>query len=175
MTGDGRASPFDVSVRLAERTGAQCYPMPTPVVAGSVEERSLLQTQRSVTTVHSLSTQAKAFVIGVGHVGWNAPVHADGFVDDNEISELIDAGAIAELIGWPFNGEGQLVPCSVTDRLAGIRPMAPPTCPTIAVAGGPSKVAAIGAVLRGGLLSGLITDQDTAETLLATATTHSPP
>ena len=32
MTRDGRASPYDVVMRLADRTGAACYPVPTPVV-----------------------------------------------------------------------------------------------------------------------------------------------
>ena len=41
---DGQASSYEVVRRFAERTGAQCFPIPTPVVASSVEERKLLQT-----------------------------------------------------------------------------------------------------------------------------------
>ena len=41
---DGQASSYEVVRRFAERTGAQCFPIPTPVIASSVEERQLLQT-----------------------------------------------------------------------------------------------------------------------------------
>lgn len=166
MTGDGRASPFDVAVRLADRTGAQCYPMPTPVVAGNIAEKELLLTQRSVETVRNLAAQAKAFVVGIGQVCWNAPIQADGFLDEAEVGELLDAGAVGELISWPFDADGAWIESGIVDRLMGTRPQAPPTSPTIAVAGGPDKTQAIRAALRGGLLTGLITDKATAETLL---------
>jgi len=46
MARDGSASAFDVVMRLADRVGGQRFPMPTPVVADSAEERELLQAQR---------------------------------------------------------------------------------------------------------------------------------
>ena len=41
-TRDGRASALDVVMRLADRIGAACYPVPTTVVTDTVEERDLL-------------------------------------------------------------------------------------------------------------------------------------
>ena len=61
---DGRASPYEVVRRFAERTGAQCFPIPTPVVASSVEERQLLQSQRSFAVVRELASRAEAAFVG---------------------------------------------------------------------------------------------------------------
>jgi beta-phosphoglucomutase-like phosphatase (HAD superfamily) len=51
FTRDGRASPYNVAMRLCDRTGAQCYPLPTPVVADDIEQRKLLQSQRWYATM----------------------------------------------------------------------------------------------------------------------------
>ena len=169
MSRDGRASPYEVVMRLGARTGAQCFPMPTPVVAETVEERRLLQTQRSFTTLRALAAQATASFLGLSQVGWGAPLHRDGFITDAEMRGLLDAGAVGEIAGWAFDAGGRLVENVTNDRVAGI-PLARPARPrTVAVAGGAEKVAAILAALRGRLITGLITDEATAEALLALA------
>ena len=66
MTRDGRASPYDVVMRLADRTGATCYPLPTPVVTDTPEQRELLQDQRPYRVVRELAAQAKVAFLGVG-------------------------------------------------------------------------------------------------------------
>jgi DNA-binding transcriptional regulator LsrR (DeoR family) len=143
--------------------------MPTPVVAETVEERRLLQTQRSFATLRALAAEAAASFLGLSQVGWGAPLHRDGFITDSEVRGLLDAGAVGEIAGWAFDAGGRLLDNATNDRVAGI-PLARPARPrTVAVAGGPEKVAAILAAMRGRLISGLITDETTAEALLALA------
>lgn len=167
MSRDGRASPYEVVMRLGARTGAQCFPMPTPVVADSVEERQLLQTQRSFATLSDLAHRAAASFFGLSQVGWGAPLHRDGFITDDEVRTMLDAGAVGEIAGWSFDVQGRLLEHGTNERVAGI-PLARPARPcSVAVAGGPEKVNAIRAALRGRLISGLITDEATAEALLA--------
>lgn len=167
MSRDGRASPYEIVMRLAERTGAPCYPMPTPVVASTVEERRLLQTQRSFLTARALAAEATAIFLGIGAIAWRCSLHADGFVTDAELSELIDRGAVGELGGWAFDAGGSLIEGGTNDRVAGLA-LARPTRPrTIALGGGREKVSAIRAALRGRLISGLITDERTAAGMLA--------
>ena len=89
---DGQASSYEVVRRFAEKTGAQCFPIPTPVIASSVEERKLLQSQRSFAVVRELAGQAVAAFVGVGNIGWQSPMHRDHFLTDQEIAELVDEG-----------------------------------------------------------------------------------
>lgn len=165
---DGQASSYEVVRRLAERTGARCFPMPTPVIAGSVEERRLLQTQRSFAVVRDLAAQAAAAFVGIGHIGWMSPLHRDHFVTDEEIAELIDQGAVGEIAGWAYDSAGRFVQCSTNDRNAGLPLESLRQTRMIGVSGSPARVIAISAALRGGLLGGLITDERTALALLRT-------
>jgi DNA-binding transcriptional regulator LsrR (DeoR family) len=163
---DGRASSYEVVRRLAERTGAACFPIPTPVIAGSVQERELLQTQRSFTVVRELAGQAAVAFVGIGSIGWQSPLHRDQFVTDGEIAELIERGAIGEIAGWAYDSAGRPVDCSTNERNAGLPLGALPRSRMVGVSGSPERLAAIAAALRGGLLSGLITNEQTALALL---------
>ena len=162
----GRAGRHEVVMHLSERTGAEAYPVPTPVVASSVEERKLLQTQRSFTTIKSLVNQAKVTFVGIGDIGWNAPLHESGFIDDKEISELIELGAVGEIAGWAYDKHGVLLKTSTNTRIAGVPLEQPVRRLTIGVAGGLHKKEAILAALKGRLINGLITDEAVAKSIL---------
>jgi len=166
VTRDGRASGFDVAMRLADRVGAQCYPLLTPVLANSTEERDLLRSQRAFQMVHDLVQHSKVSFLGLGEVGPNAPIYKDRFVTRDELGELNSSGTVGEMIGWAFNAEGAICPKGTNARVASIPLEAPAKRLTIAVAGGTAKHEAIAAALRGGLINGLITDEDTALALL---------
>ena len=167
MTADGRASPYEVAMRLADRVGAQRYPMPAPVLTETIEERLALQSQRSFTILGDLRAQARASFFGIGEIAWQAPLHQDGFVSDAEISALIDDGAIGEIIGWPFDAHGRHVETPIHDRVASLELEIPPERLTVVVGCGTHKAQPLKAALVGGLASALITDEATANELLA--------
>jgi DNA-binding transcriptional regulator LsrR (DeoR family) len=167
ITRDGRAGGFEVVMRLAERTGAQCFPMPTPVVASSREERELLQMQHSFQVILELARQATAAFLGIGEIGWGAPIHRDGFVTDQEITYLIDHGAVGEIAGWAFDSHGRLIAGGTNELVAGIPLQHVRAERAIAVGGGAQKVAALRAALRSRLVAGLVTDEETARAVLA--------
>jgi DNA-binding transcriptional regulator LsrR (DeoR family) len=142
------------------------YPVPTPVVATSIEERELLQTQRSFIAVKSLAEQAKATFVGISQIDWNAPLHQDGFINDSEVTELIELGAVGEIGGWAYDCKGVLLQDGTNSRVASV-PLEQPACRLIiGVAGGVNKVEAILAALRGKLITGLITDEAVAQAVL---------
>jgi DNA-binding transcriptional regulator LsrR (DeoR family) len=164
---EGRASQFEVVMRLAERTGAQCFPMPTPVVASTVEERRLLQTQRSYVVIRELALRAAVAFVGVSQVGPGSPLHHDRFITDDELTELMARGAVGEVAGWAFDEAGRLIEGATNERVAGLPLSELGGAGIVAVAGGPNKVGAIRAALSGRLVSGLITDERTAAAVLA--------
>lgn len=163
---DGRASPYEVVMRLSDRVGAQCYPLPMPIIANSREEREMLQSQRGYRVIASLAREAKVWMVGVGDIGWNAPLHVDGFIDDRDLGAMMDAGAIGELLGWTFNKDGTLVLTDIHERLTAVS-LSPDPEPTVIMVGeGPRKAKAIAGALRGKLGNGLITDETTAKAIL---------
>ena len=176
---DGRAGLLEPVIRVAELSGAQCYPMPAPVVAASAEECRALREQRSWRTLAALLAEARCVMVGFGQVGWRCPLHADGFITDRELTEIIEAGAAGEIAGWPYDAYGQPIATALHARINGLPlgrlspgrdPVAtPPGRQVVGVGGGPRKLAAIAAALRGGVINCLITDEMTAQTLLQAA------
>ena len=167
MSHYGLAGRHEVVMHLSDRVGSQTYPVPTPAVATSVEERDLLQTQRSFTAVKALVEQAKVTFVGVSHIAWNAPLHEDGFINEAELTELIELGAVGEIAGWAFDAQGMLLQKGTNTRVAGVPLQQPAQRLVIGVAGGPRKTEAILAALKGRLISGLITDEAVATAILA--------
>lgn len=169
MSHYGRAGRYEVVMHLSDRVGSQAYPVPTPVVATSVEERDLLQTQRSFIAVKALAEQAKATFVGISQIAWNAPLHQDGFINDAEVAELIELGAAGEIAGWAYDHQGVLLRSGTNNRVASVPLEHPAHRLMIGVAGGANKTEAILAALRGKLINGLITDEAAARAIAASA------
>ncbi|MDZ8052902.1 MAG: sugar-binding transcriptional regulator [Aulosira sp. ZfuCHP01] len=167
MSHYGRAGRHEVVMHLSDRVGSQAYPVPTPVVATSIEERELLQTQRSFIVVKTLAEQAKATFVGISHIAWNAPLHQDGFINDDEVAELIELGAVGEIAGWAYDAQGVLLQKGTNNRVASVPLEQPVHRLMIGVAGGEKKAEAILAALRGKLINALITDEAAAQGILA--------
>ena len=166
MSHNGRVGGHEVTIHLCDRIGAEAYPVPTPVVATTVKERKLLQTQRSFIAVKSLLEQAKVTFVGIGNIAWNAPLHESGFISDKEITELIELGAIGEIAGWAYDNQGILLKKGTNTRVAGVPLEQPVKRLTIGIAGGIHKTDTIFAALKGKLIDGLITDETVAESIL---------
>lgn len=163
---DGSASFFDVIMRIADKVRAPHYPMPVPVVSETAEERAAFHALAPVRRVVDLARAADVIFVGVGQMGPNAPLVADGFVSQAEMAEMESRGAVGEIAGWIFDSQGQYLDVGTNERVGGVRVPAERSNPVIGVAAGPAKVAAITAALRSRILNGLITDESTARAIL---------
>jgi DNA-binding transcriptional regulator LsrR (DeoR family) len=163
---DGSATFFDTVARLADLTKARHYPMPLPLLMSSEAERDHMLRIGQVKRVHALAAKADLRLVGVGQVDKNAQVHVDGFISREELLELMRLGAVGELTGWAFDAEGKILKAGTNRRLTSVRHPVPAAALTVAAAVGPAKVSAIFAALKGRLINGLITDEETAKALL---------
>jgi DNA-binding transcriptional regulator LsrR (DeoR family) len=164
---DGSATFFDTVARLADLTKARHYPMPLPVLMSSAKERDQMLKIHPVERVHALAAKADLRLIGIGQMDKNAQFHVDGFINREELLELMRLGAIGEVTGWAYDAAGRFIDGSTNLRLTSVPHPAPAAMLTIAAALGPAKIPAILAALRGQLINGLITDEATAKALLA--------
>ncbi|MBS7544175.1 sugar-binding transcriptional regulator [Ancylobacter oerskovii] len=165
---DGSASYFDVIMRLAEKVHAPHYPMPVPVISDTAEENATFQSLGPIRKVRELARAANVTFVGVGQMSDDAPLLTDGFLKPAELREVQGAGAVGEVAGRIFDAEGRYLDLAINRRLGGMQ--APPTRPdrpVIGIAAGPSKIPAIAAALRSGILNGLVTDEATARGVLA--------
>lgn len=169
LTRNYALNPHDVMHRIAEKTGAQAYMMPVPFFANTVEDREVLLSQRGVSEVFSMAAGSTVKLVGIGTVEPAAQLVEAGLIAVHEINDISAAGAIGEMLGHFFDARGQRITNSLTARTLAVTLDARRRENIVALVGGQSKVAATKAVLASGLLSGLITDEQTARPLLAEA------
>lgn len=161
------ANPFDVIHRLSERTGADSYLMPVPFFANTIEDKAVLLAQFGVAEVTALARQASLLIAGIGDVSMRGFLTSGGMISPDETREVAGAGGCGEIYGHFFRADGTRLETELSDRalapdiesLKGRR--------IVALAGGEAKTRSIAAVLRSGLVSGLITDELTASALVS--------
>jgi DNA-binding transcriptional regulator LsrR (DeoR family) len=161
------ANPHDVIHRLAERTGAEAYVMPVPFFANTVEDRDVLFSQRGIREVFELAKSADLLMVGIGTVEREASLVATGMIEMSEIEGIQRDGGVGELLGHFFDESGRPIETTLSNRTFTLGREDLKNRRTVAVAGGRIKARAIRAVLASGLLSGLITDERTAQALVA--------
>lgn len=167
MNFDGSASAYNVIIRMADRVNAKHYPMPLPVFARSPEERTLLHNLEPVHNILDLTKQADVTFVGIGNMDETAPLFVDGFINRQELEDLCAAGAVGEITSWVFDRDGQLINGLTNDRVASA-PLTPALGRSVTgIAAGEMKVPAMHGALTGRLINGLITNEATAERLLA--------
>ncbi|MHC8509687.1 MAG: sugar-binding transcriptional regulator [Rhodospirillales bacterium] len=164
---DGSSSFNDVIMRIGDTTRAPHYPMAVPVVATSRKERDTLCAQKPIQSNIALAHAADVAFIGIGEINDAPPLLTDGFITPEELHALKAGGAAGEIVGWAYDAQGKLLECAHNNRVASVPLRQPPRCPTIGVARGPAKLPAVRAALLGRWVSGLITDEATAEALAA--------
>ncbi|SPF78000.1 sugar-binding transcriptional regulator [Pseudoprimorskyibacter insulae] len=167
MMSDGLATPYNATVRMADRVGARHYPYPLPVLAPTQAERSVLLKQEAVRNTMDLCARADFTLVGIGQMDRSAPLHVDGFVADEEMEELERLGAAGEITSWVYDSQGEILDCDFNSRVASAPLSKAGENPVVAVALGKKKRLAIRAALKGRLVNGLITSEATAEALLS--------
>jgi DNA-binding transcriptional regulator LsrR (DeoR family) len=164
---DGSASYYNVIFSMAEAVEARHFPMPLPVFLSSDEERALIHAQALIRSTIELAAIADVAFVGIGEMDDTAPLFLDGFLTRPELSDLQAAGAVGEICGWLYDGEGRLLRTG-RGRSTASAPLPPrDRAVVIALAKGRKKLPALRAAVRGGLVNALITDEATAEALLA--------
>lgn len=167
LTRHAAANPFDVVHRIAQTTGCESYFMPVPFFANSVADKQVLMAQKSLKDVFDLALRAQLYVVGIGEVGTKAHMVETSMITASELAEVERAGAVGEMLGHFVDARGRPVAAPVNERALGLRIEDLRGKEVVAIAGGQGKARAIDAVLHAGVATGLITDEATAERLVA--------
>ncbi|MGZ9810791.1 sugar-binding transcriptional regulator [Pseudoroseicyclus sp. H15] len=164
---DGSTAYYNVLFTITDKVTAPTFPMPLPVITSTPQEREALLGQEMLATTRALASKTDVRFVGVGTLGERAPLRLDGFISVEDQERLRAKGGAGEVIGFVFDAEGRLIDDEVNARVSSAEIVPSPATPTIAAAQGREKVTAIRAAMLGGLVSGLVTDEDTADALLA--------
>ena len=106
-------------------------------------------------------------VVGIGCLNDRATIVKNGILNQNDFTFLKMQGAVGDVLSHFLDKNGQVVSHDLEGRLMSTPMEQLKTLDNvIGAAGGADKAEAILAVLRGGYLDVLITDEDTAQLLL---------
>lgn len=163
---DGSFNRYDASLILADKMDGKYFMLSLPLFAESEDDRAYWYNTRTYQRQLANYAQCHTAFIGIGSIDAACSLVLDGFITPDTARELMQQGAVGDVLGWVLDGDGAPLAHPLNRRITSFRQEVLKTRPVIGVAGGERKHAAIRAVLRGGWLNGLITDQKTAEYLL---------
>ncbi len=163
---DGSSNPYDVAQRMAEKARSKHFQLPAPLYADSADDRKQWCNNRLYRVVEDLSKQADVSFVGIGTVGPGCALLEDGFITVAELADLLQQGAVAEVLGRPIDAEGGEVPSAIQPRVTSLPLPRPASRPVVGVAGGKGKAAGTLAALRGQWFTDLVTDEVCARHLL---------
>lgn len=115
---DGSTAYYNVLFSLSEMVTARSFPLPLSVILPSVEERLAMTRQPGIRHVIDMSARAEVAFVGVGEMDERAPLMLDGFLTRADLDAVIAAGAVGEITGWAYDGDGQAIPGLSNDRVA---------------------------------------------------------
>jgi DNA-binding transcriptional regulator LsrR (DeoR family) len=167
LTANSAYNPFEVVHMLARRTGGQGFFLPVPFIADSAEDRKVLISQRSVARALEIARTASVCFISAGELTEDSLLRRQNMLSKSELESLRAAGAIGDTNGIFFDTDGQQVEHEMNQRTIALSFAELKKVQVVLLIAGQEKAAAAKALLKSGIVNGLIIDGDAADTLLA--------
>ncbi|WP_392562090.1 sugar-binding transcriptional regulator [Orbus sturtevantii] len=166
IASDGSATRYDVPLKLAEKIQCKYYILPAPLYADSVQDKQDWSQHKAYQIVKDKAEHAHVVFAGIGEIGIGCPLNTEKFLTDNDVTKLSRLNAVAELLGCFINDQGEYFSNPFDEMTTSIRITKDMSATIIGFASGTTKYQAVQAVLKGGMLNGLVTDEQTAIRLL---------
>ena len=152
---------------IANRIGGRCIYLHAPGIVSAPEVKDMLMREPTLVEQFRIMSTCNRIIYGVGSVEASSTAFETGFLSPEEGQPYRDRGAVAVLAGRFIDARGQVVGGELDDRLLGMTIPAIAQIPErICVAAGHDKAAPIAALLTGGYVTVLVTDEATARQLL---------
>ncbi len=158
----------DLTRRLAQILGGQAILLPAPGVAGSLAAAEAYNGDPFVAAALERGATANLAFMGIGAPRRDSILMRQGtIVQWPELLDLQQGGAVGDINLRYFDGQGQLIPSKLNDRVVGLTLNQIRCVDTVVgVAGGEAKLKAIQGAVQGKLIDVLVTDHKTAEMLV---------
>lgn len=160
----------DLTLRMAQMLGAKARLMPSPGIVGSQLVRDALLQDGNIAETLGLAERADLAIVGIGVPDRDTVLYQSQILTDKEIEELRALGAVGDIALRFFDRDGRPIDHPINDRIIGLDLAQMKRIPRVlGISGGEGKFEVIRGALRGHLVDVLITDDATAEQLLADA------
>jgi deoxyribonucleoside regulator len=155
------------AVTIAQKALGAATLLPSPAILERLETKQAIEADRAVAAVLEMGTSASAYLYSAGQADENSALVDSGYLTTEQVSELVRKGAVGDIVGRYIDSNGNIVDPELDGRTVGIQLEQLRRAKTaIAVIAGSSKHAVAQAIVRSGLCSVLVTDEETANAIL---------
>jgi deoxyribonucleoside regulator len=149
--------------------GAKGYSLNAPAIVDTARIQQAISSDSAVSQTLELANQAEVSLFSIGALGNLSVVVEAGYLSPPVVARLQKLGGVGDICSRYFDAQGNLVDQDMDDRTIGISlDRLGSKKYAIAVAGGPDKIDAIRGALARHYCNVLVTDEATANQLLAT-------
>lgn len=155
------------AVRIASRLGAECHTLHSPAILSTGSLAQALREEPVIKSQLGRLENLSMALFSVGNCQANTHIQQTGMVNADELEWYRSKGAVGVLCARFIDGGGNPVVGEPDSRMIGIELEQLHKCKTgILVAGGADKREAITASIKGGYVTHLVIDRQTATQLL---------
>jgi DNA-binding transcriptional regulator LsrR (DeoR family) len=159
-------SPELCTSNIAYRLGARCVNLHAPGIVSRPEVKKLFMQEPALVEQFKLIRSCNKILFGVAGLGSASTALRSGYMTPEKLRPYVDGGAVGVMAGRFLDRDGDPVLGPLDEQMIGMTLREISKIPErICVAGGPEKVEAIDAMLRGGYATILVTDEATAQAL----------
>lgn len=160
-------NPYDIGGKLASSWRGECYYVYAPAIAASEKLCLSFKSELTVKTTLEMAKMADYALVGIGEAGRGNTLSQMGYISLPETEILVKNGAVGNIMAQFFDIHGEKINCELHRRIVSLpikklREMEK----VIGVAGGHYKVKSILGALHGRYINILITDENTAESII---------
>mgnify|MGYP004604624405 FL=1 len=143
------------------------YNLSAPMYVDGEKEKELIEGIDEISKVLHMAETADMALIGIGSMQKDSSIIKAGIRTEEEYKELIQKGAVGEIVGRIYDKNGQTVDEDLRRKMIGISLDKIAKIPVrVGISYGKDKIEAIKGAIAGGLVNVLVTDVPTAELLL---------
>lgn len=143
------------------------YNLSAPMYVDGEKEKELIEGIDEISKVLRMAETADMALIGIGSMQKDSSIIKAGIRTEEEYKELIQKGAVGEIVGRIYDEKGQTVDEDLRRKMIGISLDKIAKIPVrVGISYGKDKIEAIKGAIAGGLVNVLVTDVPTAELLL---------
>ena len=170
--GDARIDGPDLAALLATKLNASHQFLHSPLFLDSKEACASLKSQKQIRDTLDLANQSDLVLLGIGTIDADpkfSSIFRSGFLNETEVLQLKNNGGIGNICGLIIDEKGCIMDIEINRRVMAVdlNALKNNGRKIIGVAAGSRKSQAIQAVLAGGWLDVLITDQSAVNPIAA--------
>ena len=143
------------------------YNLSAPMYVDGSKEKEMIEGIEEISKVLQMAENADIALIGIGSMQKDSSIPQAGIRTEEEYKELIQKGAVGEIVGRIYDKEGQVVDEDLRRKMIGISTQQIKKIPVrVGISYGKDKVEAIKGAIKGEMINVLVTDATTAEKLM---------